>query len=49
MIVAGAIYFYPDGVRLPPNEQNVNGVYLYFRMSLANRSGGPPETVDNAH
>ncbi len=30
---AGAIYFLPDTVSLPPNRSTVNGIYLYFRMS----------------
>jgi hypothetical protein len=30
---AGAIYFYPDGLPLPPNQQTVNGISLYFRTS----------------
>jgi hypothetical protein len=29
----GAIYFYPVGVPLPPNQQNVNGIYLYFGVN----------------
>jgi hypothetical protein len=30
---AGAIYFFPEAVALPPNQQTVNGIYLYFRLS----------------
>ena len=30
---AGAIYFYPGSTRLPKNQNTVNGIYLYFRMS----------------
>lgn len=30
---AGALYFYPDGVPLPANNKNVNGIYLYFHQS----------------
>lgn len=30
---AGALYFYPDNLALPANNQNVNGIYLYFRQS----------------
>ena len=30
---AGIIYFFPDGLPLPPNRDTVNGIYLYFRMN----------------
>ena len=30
---AGAIYFYPDNVQLPSNQNTVNGIYLYYKMS----------------
>ena len=29
----GAIYFYPDNVTLPPNQNTVNGIYLHYKMS----------------
>ena len=28
---AGIIYFYPDDIPLPANQNTVNGIYLYFR------------------
>lgn len=30
---AGIIYFFPGTRRLPENQDTVNGIYLYFRMS----------------
>ena len=30
---AGSIYFFPDAVPLPANNQNVNGISLYYRQS----------------
>ncbi len=30
---AGIIYFFPDNVPLPANQNTVNGIYLYFRSS----------------
>jgi len=30
---AGALYFYPDTIKLPENQNTVNGIYLNFRMS----------------
>lgn len=30
---AGAIYFYPDDVPLPQNQNTINGIYLYYRMN----------------
>lgn len=30
---AGAIYFYSGSTRLPKNQSNANGIYLYFRMA----------------
>lgn len=29
---AGAIYFYPDNVPLPTNQNTVNGIYLHYSM-----------------
>ena len=30
---AGIIYFYPENVQLPSNQNTVNGIYLYYRSS----------------
>lgn len=30
---AGIIYFFPDNVQLPSNQNTVNGIYLYYKMS----------------
>jgi len=30
---AGALYFYSGGGRLPQNQDTVNGIYLYYRMT----------------
>jgi len=30
---AGIIYFYPDSVALPSNQNTINGIYLYYRLS----------------
>lgn len=30
---AGIIYFFPNDLPLPPNEDTVNGIYLHFRMN----------------
>jgi len=30
---AGALYFFPDSVPLPANQDTVNGIYLYYRTS----------------
>ena len=30
---AGIIYFYPDGVPLPPNQDTVTGIHLYYFLS----------------
>jgi hypothetical protein len=34
---AGAVYFYPDTIaNLPQCNENINGIYLYFRTSRFN-------------
>ena len=30
---AGALYFYSGSGRLPQNQDTVNGIYLYYRMT----------------
>lgn len=30
---AGIIYFFPDNVSLPANQDTVNGIYLYYHTS----------------
>jgi len=30
---AGIIYFFPDNVPLLPNQNTVNGIYLYYKLS----------------
>ena len=29
----GIIYFFPETTQLPANNKNINGIYLYFRLS----------------
>ena len=29
----GIIYFFPESAELPANNININGIYLYFRLS----------------
>ena len=30
---AGALYFHSGNAKLPQNQETVNGIYLYFRMT----------------
>lgn len=30
---AGALYFFSGSVKLPQNQESVNGIYLYFRIT----------------
>jgi hypothetical protein len=30
---AGIIYFYPDSVPLPENQNTINGIYLHYRLN----------------